>query len=388
MIFNKNKLFSYIIFFMLSLFVLNTYYFYNIGLPIVQLLGLPFLIYIYYIYGLEYKKVKTPFHLLSAFIILISFTTLINIALLDTIASPIAFIGLLLCFMVFLFNYSLNIPNNLIYNIITKLTMLLLLFWSIQFLTFYIFEYKLDYFIDIVDYKQRTNLGAFGQGFFRPSSLFVEPAMYANAMLLLFYYRLIYNDFRLDKINIFILFSIFMTLSTYGYVVFGILGLLWLFVRKKYIVIVFFAISLMLLFLFFIGELESNMIIRRILNPLEDMSGQSRVIGNIFSFSEQSIFHLLFGFGWGNAELNSFQGSAIHYLLYNAGIFGLLTFVMMMYLILKNKKYRNITLLVLLLSLINNSSTLTSFFNWAMLGIIFRLSTEEIYKRKQNATTK
>ena len=56
------------------------------------------------------------------------------------------------------------------------------------------------------------------------------------------------------------------------------------------------------------------------MNPLSDMSGQIRTIGSIFEFFDLNIFNILFGFGWGNAEINGFQGSAIHYLLYNIGL--------------------------------------------------------------------
>jgi len=366
------------IFFMLSLFILNTYYFYNIGLPIMQMLGLLFLIYAYNIYNIKNNVIKKPFYLMSLFILIVSFSIVVNIFLLDSIAVPTAFIGLLLCIIVFLFSYSINITNISIYNIVTKLTMILLFFWIIQFISYYVFNYRVDYFIDIVGYEQRTNLGVFGEAFFRPASLLLEPAMYANTMLLLFYFRFLYQNFKLDKINILIVISIIFTLSTYGYAAFGVLYLALLATKKKYFATFFLILFILGIMIFFIGGLESNMIIKRVLNPLSDMSGTIRVVGNIYDFSNQSLFHLLFGFGWGNAELNGFQGSSMHYLLYNIGIIGLLNFVFLMYLIVINKSYKYITILVLLLTLLNNSSVLTSFFSWAMFGFIFRINKKAI----------
>jgi len=356
-------------------------------LPIVQLLGLIPLIYIYNQYGIDRNVLKVPSFLITTFIIFLTTIYLLNITLIDTISSPSSIIGIVLCLMVFLIMYSVNITTRNIYSILTKMTIVLLIFWFIQFISFYIFDYRIDYFIDIVGYKQRTNLGAFGEAFFRPASLFVEPAMYVNTMLLLFYFRLLYNNLKLDNLNIFIIFSVLMTFSTYGYVAFGILGFSWLIVRRKYIFISILILSVVSLVLIFLGELESNMIIRRLMNPLEDMSGKTRIVGNILNFVEQSVFHLLFGFGWGQAELNGFQGSSLHYLLYNTGIIGLLCFMLIMYLIIVNKKYKYLTILVVLLSLLNNSSALVSFFNWTMFGFIFRL---KYYKLRglDNATTK
>ena len=104
------------------------------------------------------------------------------------------------------------------------------------------------------------------------------------------------------------------------------------------------------------------------MNPLSDMSGQMRTIGSIFEFFDLNIFNILFGFGWGNAEINGFQGSAIHYLLYNIGLLGVLL----------------LTFIVLVLGLLNNSSVLTSFFFWFMIGFVFKLTKKQYYK---NGTT-
>ena len=120
------------------------------------------------------------------------------------------------------------------------------------------------------------------------------------------------------------------------------------------------------------------------MNPLNDMSGQIRTIGSIFEFFDLNIFNILFGFGWGNAEINGFQGSAIHYLLYNIGLLGVLLFMSIFLLILRGNRYQFLTFIVLVLGLLNNYSVLTSFFFWFMIGFVFKLTKKQYYK---NGTT-
>lgn len=263
------------------------------------------------------------------------------------------------------------------------MTLFLLFFWFIQFLDFYVFDYRVDYFIDIVGYPQRTNIGVFESSFFRPASLFIEPVMYTNAMLLLFFYRLLYNDLKMDKTNFIILFTIVFTMSSYGYIVFATL-LIFVFVSKKKNIPYFIFGIFTFVTLFYLFELYNHPIILRIMNPLSDMSGQMRTIGSIFEFFDLNIFNILFGFGWGNAEINGFQGSAIHYLLYNIGLLGVLLFMSIFLLILRGNRYQFLTFIVLVLGLLNNSSVLTSFFFWFMIGFVFKLTKKQYYK---NGTT-
>lgn len=379
----KNRYYLNIVLLISIIFALNTYYFYQINFPIVQMIGLIIFMSLIYLSDINISRFKQTLYLLSIVLVYVSLVSYSNIYLQNSIASPVSIIGLILSFLVFSFAYTININGGIVYKALNKLTIFLLFFWFIQFLSFYVFDYRVDYFIDIVGYPQRTNIGVFESSFFRPASLFLEPAMYTNSMLLLFFYRLLYNDLKIDKINFIILFTIVFTMSTYGYIVFATL-LLFVFVSKKKNIPYFIFGIFTFVTLFYLFELYNHPIILRVMNPLSDMSGQIRTIGSIFEFFDLNIFNILFGFGWGNAEINGFQGSAIHYLLYNIGLLGVLLFMSIFLLILRGNRYQFLTFIVLVLGLLNNSSVLTSFFFWFMIGFVFKLTKKQYYK---NGTT-
>jgi hypothetical protein len=366
----KEKIFNVLLFLVSIFFALNTYYFYQINFPIVQVIGLIIFILLIYLSDLNIAMFKQTLCLLSIVLVYVSLVSYSNIYLQDYIASPVSIIGLLLSLLVFSFAYTININGRIVYKALNKLTIFLLFFWFIQFLAFYVFDYRVDYFIDIVGYPQRTNIGVFESSFFRPASLFLEPAMYTNSTVLLFFYRLLYNDLKIDKINFIILFTIVFTMSTYGYIVFAIL-LLFVFASKKKNIPYFIFGIFTFIISFYLFELYNYPIILRVMNPLSDMSGQIRTIGSIFEFFDLNIFNVLFGFGWGNAEINGFQGSAIHYLLYNIGLIGIILFMGIFFLMLSGSNYQFLTFIVLVFGLLNNSSVLTSFFFWLMIGFIF-----------------
>ena len=376
---SKNKNNSFLLILVSIFFALNTYYFYQINFPIVQMIGLVFFGFVIYKNSINIFRFKTILFLFSGLIVYIALVLQLNIYFIDSLATPVSFVGFLLSIFVFIFVYSLEIDMKVTYRSLSLVTLFLLFFWYLQFFVFYVFDYRVDYFIDIVEYPQRTNIGVFESSFFRPASLFLEPAMYTNAMLLLFFYRLVYNNLKIDKINFIILFTIVFTMSTYGYIVFSTLLLFVLAGKKKNIPYFIFGIfTFVVLFYFF--ELYDHPIMLRFMNPLSDMSGQIRTIGSVFEFFDLNIFNILFGFGWGNAEINGFQGSAIHYLLYNIGLIGILLFMGIFFLMLRGSNYQFLTFIVLVLGLLNNSSVCTSFFFWLMIGFIFQLTKKQDYK--------
>lgn len=380
---SKNKNNSFLLILVSIFFALNTYYFYQINFPIVQMIGLVFFGFVIYKNSINIFRFKTILFLFSGLIVYIALVLQLNIYFIDSLATPVPFVGFLLSIFVFIFVYSLEIDMKVTYRSLSLVTLFLLFFWCLQFFVFYVFDYRVDYFIDIVGYPQRTNIGVFESSFFRPASLFIEPAMYTNAMLLLFFYRLLYNDLKMDKTNFIILFTIVFTMSSYGYIVFATL-LIFVFVSKKKNIPYFIFGIFTFVTLFYLFELYNHPIILRVMNPLSDMSGQIRTIGSIFEFFDLNIFNILFGFGWGNAEINGFQGSAIHYLLYNIGLLGVLLFMSIFLLILRGNRYQFLTFIVLVLGLLNNSSVCTSFFFWLMIGFIFQLTKKQDYK---NGTT-
>ena len=204
----KNKYYLNIILIISIIFALNTYYFYQINFPIVQMTGLIIFMLLIYLSDINIVRFKQTLFLFSGLIVYIALVSQLNIYLINSLATPVAFVGFLLSIFVFIYTYSLEIDMKVTYRSLSLVTLFLLFFWCLQFFVFYVFDYRVDYFIDIVGYPQRTNIGVFENSFFRPASLFIEPAMYTNAMLLLFFYRLLYNDLKMDKTNFIILFTI------------------------------------------------------------------------------------------------------------------------------------------------------------------------------------
>jgi hypothetical protein len=364
-------------------FILNGYYFYNLGVPILQIIGFTILLFIimYRKKNLFFKKIE--FYLITLLLIYYSTWIIISLYFVDNIVFIKALIGIILSFIVFLLIASLNIKDSKIYNVLTILIFIILSFWFVQFFAYYIYHYRIDYFIDIVGYKQRTNFGISSISFFRPSSLFVEPAMYTNAILILFYYRILYNNFRFRLVDYFILFTIIFTMSLYGYITFLLL-LLFIYLRDISIKRYFFILIILFLVIFTLYQFIDNPIVYRIFHPLANQSGSDRLIGNIYEFIDLNVYKILFGFGLGNAEYNGFYGgNALYYLLYNTGIIGLIFYLLIFFIIFIRYKYGFLSFLVFILTLLNNTSVLTSMYNLFMFAVILQYN-KSITKKALN----
>lgn len=367
MVIIQKKIIFIQVFMVVLFFTLNSYYFYFINFPIVQLIG--FVILLFLIKSVSISNLK----LLLPYITYVTFLSILTPLYISNITSPISLIGFLSCLFIFLYFSSIKILIlKYFINAIELLTIILLFFWLVQFFAYYLSGTTIDYFIDIVGYQQRTNFGIFDQGFFRPASLFLEPAMYVNAMFLIFVFRFLIFS-RFDLKNLLILFTIVFTMSLYGYVSFFML-LLVIFIHKISIRKLF----LILILLIFIGFtviyfFNDNAIIQRILNPLSNQSGQDRIIGTIYLFLDESPIFLLFGYGIGNGEVNGYSGSGLHFLFYNTGIVGIIFLIgtLMIYSLKTNRP--TFFIFIFILSILNNSSSITSFFNWMMLGIILNI---------------
>lgn len=367
---------SFIFFISIFCMTLYSYYFYEIGLPIVPIFGYFLLILVVYLKKGTIKLNKSIFYLFSAAIIVFIIGTFPAILMNYSVdIKPI--LGLILAMTTFFIIYE-NFENYEFEMIINILIKILLFFWFVHFIYYHYFGQFIDFLAPFTGEMQRQTFWV--SGVVRPTSLFTEPSMYCNTMLVFFYIRLLLKNFKLFFLDYLIILTFYLSFSSYGIIVISIF-LMSLLLKKlnlkkiMYIISLFLIISFVITY-FYLLSLESiNTLIERLSNPLGDQSGKNRVIGSIFDFfNETTILTQLFGFGLGNAQYNGYLVSnGIFYLIMNVGIIGFIFFMTIFFLLFIQTKYTVLNLLIFLLSIVNGP-IFTYYIWWVTMGMIYKIN--------------
>jgi len=368
---------SNFLFFISILFMtLYSYYFYEIGLPILPIFGYFLLLFVVYLRKQNIKINKYLFYIFSFMVIVFIIGVLPSIFMnfnVD-IKSILGFILTITTFFIIYRNFK-NKEFEITINIIIKI---LILFWIVHFIHYHIFGEFIDFLSPITGETQRQTFWL--SGVVRPTSLFTEPSMYCNTMLVFFYIRLLLNSFRISFIDVLIILTFYLSFSSYGIIVMSIF-LTALFLRNITLknLIYFTSIVFLIIFLIFyfdILNLQSiDTLIERLSNPLNDQSGKDRVIGSIFDFfNETTLLTQLFGFGLGNAQHNGYLVSnGIFYLIMNVGIIGFIIFITVFFILILQTKYITLNLLIFFLSIVNGP-IFTFYIWWATMGMIYKIT--------------
>lgn len=205
--------------------------------------------------------------------------------------------------------------------------------------------------------------------FFRASGLFQEPNSYAvfcYFAITVLLYGVRYYDFTRDVVLILLIMTMAMSNSLFGIIAFPVLCILALVNKVRRSVI---AIGLMVLALTYNVWLES-VTISRFIDIKSESSIQERLIGAKFlnqMATEQTVFELLLGNGFKNIGFQVQYGTnSFSYLLYNCGVFGLLSFLAIIYKIDKSK-FKQKTGLVLFFFINAPYFTYAIFWFWLIL---------------------
>ena len=218
-------------FFIALLFIgvsLQSYYFYQIGSPLISILSLIFLSLIV-LKDLNIKLNNSNYVLLFYFFIFI-FSLLSLLYFNEGLVSKKLF-GFFIIFLSCITANNLYKSFNIFYLIRLYLKFHILFFY-IQLLAFYIFKFHIDFLQPITGEEQRVFGGNFEipyiNSFMRPSGLFNEPGTYVTfiAPFIVLFGRW-KNNFVTQDYFIYVLglFSLFLSFSVFG-IIFGILILL------------------------------------------------------------------------------------------------------------------------------------------------------------------
>lgn len=145
--------YSYLIFISMLLFTLNTYYFYGIGFPIVQMIGLVPMLLLVLIMGINYLKVKNVLLLLSGFIVYVVGILIISSRIIFKIINNLV--------LIFLSVFGLLHQINNRYRFLTFMVLVLVLLNNSSVITSFFFWSMLGLIFKLTkkqDYKNGTTL--------------------------------------------------------------------------------------------------------------------------------------------------------------------------------------------------------------------------------------
>ena len=289
------------------------------------------------------------------------FFSILGIAVSIDNAKPI--IGFLMGIVLFVFFYSIKIDVldlEISLGIIILMHVACLLF---QYIYYLFFGVVLNFYGFLGGEEPRAL-----SSIFRPTGLFLEPAAYSVSMLMLIIIRyFIINTF--DKISIFAIISIFLTLSLWGLIASSILILIYMRKNIKFYAIYFAVIILIFIFIPFIPVdwLNANdNPWMRLMNLGDDSSTNSR-FGGLVNF--ESYVKLFIGKGVGN-DYHDFGSSGIAFIMSAGGLFG---FCMLLFLLFKLiRKEQSFLFIILIILCMSAAPIWTTMYWWLWLALMTR----------------
>lgn len=368
-----NRISFFFDFLWLLLITLNSYYFYNLGLPLFAVMGsfLALILIFFKNVALTKNDNSTLKFFIFIFIWSIASSVFNNAYLFEK--------RLLLVFTILpTIVYSAYLLKNngyRVFRIIKFVIIVHLVFFYLQFASYYIFGYFIDYLYPITGESQRAMGGSyslFSGKLIRATGLFNEPGTYSTYTFLLF---LIYRYFKtkffvsnkLEKFDYLVLLSVFLTFSVFG-MIFNMIFITSFFLKenltRKIKVLI---ISLPVVFVVF-----TNYILVRFTGSNNGLDFRGEIIDYYFDTILLNDFHTLFGYSI-FIDLNSFfnvsfswndVGLGFNFLL-SFGIVGCL--FILLFILNKTSRKKYLFLLILFLSKLS----ITTIFLWFCFAFIF-----------------
>ena len=234
------------------------------------------------------------------------------------------------------FNKLKNRPNYLI-NAIKFCLYIHVTFFLIQFFSFYLFGYYIDFIKPITGEVQRNIGGIFeGLNAIRPSGLYGEPASY-SLNIIIFNFIILSHERKISLLTYLSLLTVILSLSASGfiYLIFFLIYYLINSNAKSKIILVLssFLISIILI-AFFDDIFNYNYLIEKILTFNESSSYQYRIGAAFSDLSKFDTISMLFGVGLGNQEFLYSKGSTYSMVLIEQGyLLGSAFFISIFYLL-------------------------------------------------------
>ncbi len=365
------------VFIWLLLLTLNSYYFYNLGLPLFSFLGAIFTLPLFKIFNFKLKNYQRPILIVITSLFLIS---TISIMLNSSYVLGQRFIVFLLFYPVALFSTYLFKEEKILFEkVIKKVIIVHLSFFFIQFISFYGFGYFIDFLEPITGESQRAfggnySISSSGNMLIRVTGLFNEPGTYATYMMLLlglFKVSLFQSGqkYKLTKFDFIVLFSVLLSFSVFGFVFVFIFCLPILF-KASFKNKLFLAVcSSPIIYIVYTRYLSV-----RFSNELQSDNGgefRSEAIGLLYNNITDSLYHLLFGYSH-FVDMNKLFNTSLAWndvgLIFTMFLeFGLVGVSIIFFFISPQIKAKFVVVLITLLCKIS----LTTFFLWVCISFLF-----------------
>lgn len=205
-----------------------------------------------------------------------------------------------------------------------------LVFWLIQFGYFWATGRYLDYIELLAGHPSRKLYAGYGLGLTRFTGLFVEPAIYSSFMYMGLTMRLARTGFVVGRMELLAIVTVLSSLSVYGVFLMTLLVLTCVVYSGRGIqLLVLPLIPVLLLvglFTVFADSPVTEYVRLRMLTPLQDSSGQTRLLRGFASISEAPEEIQLLGKGIGNYEQSLGVTNGVVYLLEYLGAVGTIFF--------------------------------------------------------------
>lgn len=316
---------------------LSSYYFYDIGIAPFPFIGL-FLL-------LLFKRLKFNLNILVFSLFLVIYSIVIPLINGEILKFVSAFAFLLSIFAIFL-----NFDAKRLKKVLGLFILIHSFAIFLQVYTFFIFNYQLDFLVNITGEIQRTGTGNFiflGKQLFRPTGFFSEPSTYAVHILpiILLYFKI---TKKINLIGAFGIISVFLTFSAVLVVMLAIFilfllisnninNLIYLYKKNKFIIITLLTplfIIIPSLIGYFINSLPGKMFSNSFSNDPKR--------GDLFIYLFNNPSKLFFGIGFTPTLSNGFNNFIVNdnglliYLMLRFGFFGAILLFILLYKIKDN----------------------------------------------------
>lgn len=376
-----NRISFFFDFLWLFLLTLNSYYFYNLGMPLFAVLGSLLALVLIIVKKIALNKNDNSTMKFFVFIFLWSvLNSIFNSAYLF---EKRLFLVFTLIPTIYYSSYLLSNKSFRVYRIIKFIIIIHLVFFYLQFISYYVFGNFIDYLYPITGESQRAmggNYNLFSGKLIRATGLFNEPGTYSTYIFLLFLmYRFLRSSFlgnnKLEKFDYLVLLSVFLTFSIFG-MVFNLIFIASIFIRENIgrkikVLIVLFPV----VFIAF-----TNYILVRFSGDSTGLEFRNEAIYYYLDKVLLDVFHTFFGYSI-FVDLNSLfnvnfpwndVGLGFNFLL-SFGIIGCITILIFLLNKINKKKY--LFLLVLLLSKLS----ITTIFLWFCFAFIFSKNNDNYF---------
>jgi len=313
--------------FIFSIFLLSLYsvYYYSVGSALFQVIGMVLFTRILFIspYG---NKLSVKGDLGDVLLLILLGIVVLASSLWGTmffgsiqLKGPISFLLGLFVLCIVLINEK---HKEVIYECLQIVIIIQLAFWLIQFFSYWLFGFFIDYLAMVSDMTTRY----YGLGIVHFCGFFQEPSTYACFMIMGLSVRLIKNKFQLKIFDAVIITSVLLSLSILGFFCLLVLFVVCFLaakskVKRKMTIYTIIMIILMII-LSNVNILNWNYIVSRAKSPLSDPSGYARMIVGLEYVKKYSEVMQIFGKGYGNYSMRAISANTVAYLLEYLGFLG------------------------------------------------------------------